>query len=578
MEQEIHRRISGGQSRYDLDRAVNKYDKFESEWSYHWNHSFDWQTLFTVYKNKFPTADGYKDESELSAAMKDLWDETNRWVDQKLAPRARELDRVGPGSLTPEGFIPSDPLKQTYDEIDRMGLRALCASQEHGGMGLPLAMGLLVFQSISRGCLATSAQIAFTTSFADMLEKFASNEIQSRAIPQVVSGRRSGSMCITEPGAGSDVGAINTTAMRKEDGTYVLNGTKCFITNGAGGLGLVLARVQGTTAGLKGLSLFFVEQEQNAYQVTKIEDKMGMIGSATCEIVYENTPAKLVGAEGEGFSMMLHLMNEARVSVGLQGLGAIEAALEKVYRYSLERKQFGVALMELPLFRKNWEEMVIECDAIRSFMVDTVYHFDVSQKLEQREKAGDYLTELERNLLHQSKKIIRERTPLAKFYGSEAAARLTQKAIQCFGGYGYVKEYDIERLHRDAIGGLLYEGTSQIQSLMAMKDFGKQIQKYKLKGLNLFFKALLSKRKWRAIETKFYRVMLPLFWFRDINSLMEKAEVYCEAKTYLEVLRVLFLQASNDPSRRLLFERYSEIALPRLEGLYARCRNSKVPK
>jgi alkylation response protein AidB-like acyl-CoA dehydrogenase len=219
------------------------------------------------------------------------------------------------------------------------------------------------------------------------------------------------------------------------------------------------------------------EQKKHNYKITKIEEKMGMHGSVTCEVVYDNTVGILVGGENDGFKLMLHLMNEARISVGLQGLGGIEASVGAAVEYAATRKQFGKPLNELPLMKRNLRDWETERDAFRVLMVDTLSHFDISSHLHLKKLHTGDLNEKEDALYRKASKVVRRRTPLVKYYGAEANATLSQKAIQAFGGYGFMQEYDVERLHRDSFGALLYEGTSQIQALMAMKDFVKVLIK-----------------------------------------------------------------------------------------------------
>ena len=223
-------------------------------------------------------------------------------------------------------------------------------------------------------------------------------------------------MCLTEPGCGSDLGAIQSTATSLSDGTYLLNGTKLFITNAGGGLHFTLARIKGDKDGLDGLSMFFVKQdderrEGNNFIVVKNEEKTGMHGSFTCEVLYENSVCELVGKQGEGFKLMLHLMNEARIAVGMQGLGGLEGALEFAENYAKERSQFGRSISELPLMKRNLKDLRVERDAMRALMVDTTSLYDIFQILDLKERESDDLSEKEAELLKSTWKRVRKRTP-----------------------------------------------------------------------------------------------------------------------------------------------------------------------
>jgi len=418
-------------------------------------------------------------------------------------------------------------------------------------------------------------------------------------------------MCLTEAGAGSDVGAIKTSAVKQADGTYLLNGAKIFITNAAGGLGFVLARVKGAPEGLAGLSLFFVEQDLEVdgktrlnYRVTKDEHKLGLHGSFTCEVVYEDTVARIIGQENEGFHHMLYLMNEARIGVGFQALGGIEACLAYAREYALTRTQFGKPLLELPLYRRNFEDWETERDAIRAMLVDTGSHFDIYQRLDLELRHTGELCEDKRKQHQAALKWVRRRTPLVKYYCAEAYTKLSQMAVQALGGYGFMREYDAERYHRDSFGPLLYEGTSQIQALMAMKD----VMKYIMKNPGRFFQTIfyshpfgvyfsedneyqrdfinLQYRFKKALSSLLMRVFKPglekwdfaelakLFkaktWFTEekFELLMEHAETLCQAMAYLETLRVLAVHATREPGRGELFRRYAILVKPRFAAIF----------
>jgi 3-(methylthio)propanoyl-CoA dehydrogenase len=425
-------------------------------------------------------------------------------------------------------------------------------------------------------------------------------------------------MCLTEPDAGSDVGAIRTSAYKQHDGTYILNGTKCFITNGGGGLGFVLARIKGAPKGLDGISMFFTEEfitfpngEKNRnYRISKIEEKMGMNGSTTCEVIYENTVGRLVGKENEGFKLMLHLMNEARISVGMQGLGGVEVSLDLARQYAETRKQFGKPLIELPLMKRYFQDWETERDAMRAMMVDTISYFDISQKLHMKKQNTQDLNKEEEELYKKTSRVVRRRTPLVKYYGSETYATLSQKAILVFGGYGFTKDYDIERIHRDSFGTIIYEGTSQIQALMAMKDFVKGM----IKNPRKFVQSVVAshplsnvmsqsefRKSFNTVNYEFRKQSAALmircfkpelsfsekgfketiaqmnqffkkeYWAEAgrYDKVMTHAETLCQALCYIETLKVLSKHATKDAKRGDLYYRYLKLVTPRLAGVYA---------
>ena len=589
-----------------------------SEWQYIFRNAIDWDNIIPLYEPHFPTSEGFQNREELISFYEEVLKTTGKWTANTLVPRARELDQLGGGKAV-NGLVElTEPVLKNFADFKEMDLVGLCVDKKYGGMGAPVVVGLSVFSQISRACVSTSTQLGFFTCIADMVERFCPEPSRSKILSQMIKTEVSGSMCLTEPDAGSDVGSLRTTAEKQADGTYLLNGSKCFITNGCGDLGFVLARIKGAPKGLEGISMFLVHHYHEGsdgkkalnYRITKVEDKMGMHGSLTCEVVYENSVGVLIGEENKGFKLMLHLMNEARISVGLQGLGGMEAAVGAAVDYAGTRKQFGKLLNELPLMKRNLRDWETERDAFRVLILDTVSHFDIAQFLEKKKIHTGDLNENETALLKKSAKVVRRRTPLVKYYGAEAYATLSQKAIQAYGGYGFMKDYDVERIHRDSFGALLYEGTSQIQALMAMKDFIKSVTKdpkkfvqslvtshplgtliggtdldRSMSSVEYYFKKNLAGLLMRCFKpeitatekglfdalTQMNQVFKKEYWSEAgrYDKLMEHAETLCQALSYIETLKLLCRHAKKDASRKDLFNRYQKLVTPRLEGIYA---------
>ncbi len=582
-----------------------------SEWQYHLKNSIDWDTIIPLYYPEFPTEDGFTSKEDVIAFVEEMLNATGAWTGEAVWGRSKKLDQQGAGHIENGTTVTGELLGASYQEANDMQLFGLCAPKELGGMSAPVIANLMIFTQLNRACIATATQIGFFTSMIDMLERFASKEDAERLIPQIIRGEISGSMCLTEPGAGSDVGSLKTTAVSNGDGTYKINGSKIFITNGGGGFGFVLARTPDAPEGLNGISLFLVEQylgegenrKQN-YIVAKNEEKMGLHGSFTCEIVYENSIGKLVGKENHGFRYMLHLMNEARIAVGLQCVGGMEACIHYAKEYAKERVQFGKSLLDLPLFKRNMQDWETERDAFRSLMVDTASFFDIYQKLDMKKRHEEALNESDTKLFKQASKVIRRRTPLVKYYGSETFTLLSQRGIQALGGYGFMEEYDAERLHRDSFAPLLYEGTSQIQALMAMKD----LLKYLLRDPGKFFASMINsnpvanvfsghkkyQKEFLSVHYDFKKNLVKLIiktlkpdvnygdptevmnffkaknWMKEesFEKLMIHAETICQGLSYIETLRVLAKQATKNEERADLFKRYKKLVLPRFKHVF----------
>lgn len=576
----------------------------ESEWKWLFNNAVNWDQIIPLFYPEFPTEDGLTSKEELLSFFEEILSTTGAWAGSAILERAPILDKSGPGEVVDGRTIPNETLKKTYAEALEMDLFGLSLPRKYGGMGIPQIVHFIISGQLARSCVGQATQLAFYTSIAEMINRFCTEEQKEKYIPQILQGKLSGSMNLTEPGCGSDLSALKTKATPQEDGTYLLNGTKIFITNGGGGLAFVLAKVDGAPDTLEGISMFFVEQDHvNAdgetvlnFRVAKNEEKMGMHASFTTEIVYENTVAHLVGEEGQGFSYMLHLMNESRVGVGLQGVGGLEAIAQYAMEYATERKAFGKPIKDLPLMRRNLQDLETERDALRALMMDTFSRYEVYQHYDHKMRQVGELTAKEKEDYEEAKLWTRKRTPLVKYYASEAYTHLAVKGIQVLGGYGYMQEYPLERYLRDSFGPLLYEGTSQIQSLMALKDlvkyamkdpkgfFGSVIAKHPSK--NLLMKGDPCTKSYDSFHYKFkknlvkllFRSLKPetkaLFDFkawqdeRGISQLMTHAETLCQALSYMETLRVLYSHTQICDSRIDLYERYARLVRPRLEAIY----------
>jgi len=574
----------------------------EKEWKWLFKNAIDWDTVLPLYYSEYPTEEGMESKEEVVQFLEELQVGVGEWCGTSIADRAPLLDKVGAGELKDGKTYPSEPLQATYDEAIELGFHGLCLSKKYGGMELPATLQVVQTAFLARACTATMTQLAFFPSIADMLSRYADDEDKQRLIPKIIAGEISGAMCLTEPDAGSDVGNIKTSATEQEDGTYLLNGSKIFISNGGGGIQLVLAKIKGAPEGTKGISMFLVEQhipskEGLNFKVVKDEEKMGLHGSFTTEILYENSVGKLMGNENEGFLYMLHLMNSARLATAMQGLGGVENCLYHARKYAEERKQFGKPIAELPLMKRNLEDYETERDALRALLVDTVSYMDIYQRLDLKERDTGELTKDEKKLFEESKIWARKRTPLLKYYATEMYTTLSSKAIQVLGGYGFMKDYPLERIHRDSFGPLLYEGTSQIQALMALKDLMKYAMSEPKKFFaNIFFKhpgqdLLKGGHKWEkdfrhdhyGFKKKMIGLLLkclnppkntklinPKKWVTEekINLLQEHAETLCQASSYMETLRVLAEHANKDNTRADLFYRYRKLVTPRLKSIY----------
>ncbi len=372
-----------------------------------------------------------------------------------------------------------------YDKLKEAGLVSLGVSEEYGGFDLPSLVSNMVIELVSRADASLMTIIGLQAGVAEDIQKYASEDLKRCYLPRFASGEVMGAMDLTEPQAGSDLGGITTRATEREGQTY-LDGQKIFITNGGCEVHLVLARdddtfdqSKGTT---RGLSLFLCPRtlesgEANPVHVERLEHKMGLHGSPTAAIRFDNALAFRIGEKGQGFKAMLDLMNNARLGVAAQGLGIAEAALDEAIRYSRERVQFGASIGSQPLMKNMLARMVLDVEAGRALLYRTSTLIDRNSAIDAYLARDEELSDVERSELEKQKERngIRTRllTPLAKYWATEACDRVTRMAIQIHGGNGFMAESIPGKLHLDGIITTIYEGTSEIQVSFALKEIGK---------------------------------------------------------------------------------------------------------
>jgi alkylation response protein AidB-like acyl-CoA dehydrogenase len=321
--------------------------------------------------------------------------------------------------------------------------------------------------------IVTRADCGFTNIWglqdcAETINEFATEEQKMRFLTRVCNGETM-AMDLTEPDAGSDLQSVMLKASLDGNGNWVLNGVKRFITNGDGDIHLVLARSEEGTHDGRGLSMFIYDKRNGGVNVRRIENKMGIKGSPTCELVYKNAPAELVGSRKLGLiKYVMALMNGARLGIAAQSVGVCEAAYREALAYAKDRKQFGKAIIEFPAVYEMLSDMKAKLDAARTLLYETSRMVDVY-------KTYDHISE-ERSLTKEEKEESKKYqrwadmlTPLAKGLSSEFANQNAYDAIQIHGGSGFMKDYPVERIYRDARITSIYEGTTQLQVVAAIR-------------------------------------------------------------------------------------------------------------
>jgi len=300
------------------------------------------------------------------------------------------------------------------------------------------------------------------------VREFAGEEVQDRFLPRFASGEATGAMILTEPDAGSDLQAVKLRAHVDADGTWRLNGVKRFITNGNAELSLVLARSEEGTQDGRGLSMFLYERDETV-QIRRIEEKMGIHGSPTCEMVFRNSPAILIGKRKFGLiRYVMALMNGARLGIGCQSVGLSEAAYREALKYARERQQFGKPIDQFPAVYEMLSWMQTRILASRALLYETARFVDVYKALEEKEKKQPLSPE-EREEMKKYRRLADLFTPLLKGISSEYCNQIAYDAVQIHGGTGFMKDFPVERLYRDARITTIYEGTTQLQVVAAIR-------------------------------------------------------------------------------------------------------------
>jgi alkylation response protein AidB-like acyl-CoA dehydrogenase len=304
---------------------------------------------------------------------------------------------------------------------------------------------------------------------ASTINEYGTDDMKSRVLPRFSRGEAAGAMVLTEPDAGSDLGSVQTRATFDEaSGKWHLNGVKRFITNGCADIQVVLARSEVGSSDARGLSLFLVERDETVH-IRRIENKIGIHSSPTCEIQYNNTPAELVGKRRFGLMRYaMALMNGARLAVGAQALGIAEAAYREAYRYAQERRQFNQPIGNLPAVSRLLLSMRGEIEATRALLSETGGWVDRLKAYEQLSAESPDPSPEVRQKLKQASNLADTLTPLTKYYATEMGNRVCYLAMQIHGGVGYMREFNVERHYRDVRVTNIYEGTSQLQIVAAI--------------------------------------------------------------------------------------------------------------
>lgn len=431
-----------------------------------------------------------------------------------IAENAADVDQNGP-HVENGRVVYADGTKKNIEACRKAGLMGMAMPRRLGGLNFPITPYIMAADIVARAD-AGFENIWGLQDCAETIYEFASPEQHERYIPRVCAGATM-SMDLTEPDAGSDLQSVMLKASQKEDGSWVLNGVKRFITNGDSDIHLVLARSEEGTRDGRGLSMFIYDKNNGGVTVRRIENKMGIKGSPTCELVFKDAPAELCGDRRLGLiKYVMALMNGARLGIAAQSVGISEVAYREALTYAKDRKQFGKAIIEFPAVAEILSLMKAKLDASRSLLYACSRFVDMYKVYDDisRERS---LTKEERAERKAYNRLADAFTPLAKGMTSEMCNQNSYDCIQIHGGSGFMKDYACERVYRDARITSIYEGTTQLQVVAAIRHVttgtylnyireqqaldtpaGYEYVKAKLEAMTVLFENALNK----VLETK----------------------------------------------------------------------------
>jgi alkylation response protein AidB-like acyl-CoA dehydrogenase len=361
-------------------------------------------------------------------------DACRKFAEKNLKPKAAEYDRTHE--------FPWEHVKK----LGEMGMMGIVYPEEYNGAAMDYLSYAIAVEEISRGCAATGTIVSAHNSLClSPIYYFGTEEQRKAYLPRLTTGEHIGCFAITEAGAGSDASGTKTKAERR-NGSWILNGTKTFITNG--GVADVAVVMAATTkgAGSKGLSMFVIEKGTKGFSVGKVEEKLGICASSTTELIFDDCeiPAEnILGEPGSGFKIAMHTLDGGRVGIAAQAVGIAQAAFDEAVRYAKEREQFNKSLSHFQAIQFMLADMATGIEAARLLVYQAAFMVGTGE----RQKYSQYAA-------------------MAKLFASEISHKVTTKALQIFGGYGYVKEFPMERYYRDSRITEIYEGTSEVQRMV----------------------------------------------------------------------------------------------------------------
>ena len=369
---------------------------------------------------------------ELTDQQKMIQKMVREFAEKEVAPIASELDEKG------------EYPKKTLEKMAKLGLLGIIIPNEFGGAGLDTISYSIIIEELSRKCASTGVITSVHNSLVSWpIMKYGSESQKKKYLPILAKGEKIGAFAGTEPNAGSDLGAMQTTAVLKDD-KYIINGDKTFITSGPKAGIIIVFAVTDKKAGSKGISAFIVENDFKGYKVGSIFEKLGINANLVSELIFENMEVpkeNLLGREGDGFKIALSALDGGRIGIAAQSVGIAQACLDESIEYSKQRQQFGRPISKFQAIQWMIADMATKIEASRLLVYNAAFTKD----------KGDRIS---------------KEAAMAKLFASETAVESAIKAVQIHGGYGYTKEYTVERLFRDSKITEIYEGTSEVQRMV----------------------------------------------------------------------------------------------------------------
>ncbi|RMH38501.1 MAG: hypothetical protein D6689_19385 [Deltaproteobacteria bacterium] len=506
------------------------YFKDNEDLQFYFERGIDWEPLAKITELDWRAPDGHRNAAEAVEFYGDIAEMVGEFVAEEVAPHAAAIDREAVRLGDDGRVIAPKAFDDIFAKIAQLDLHGMCLPRELGGMNAPMLLYYINSELFARADVSVMAHHGFHGGIAMAMLMFSVQEGTTEfdrdtlqitktrfadAIAEIARGEAWGCMDITEPDAGSDMAALRAKGEQDADGNWTVTGQKIFITSGHGKYHFVIARTEDAAdpadpfAGLGGLSFFLVKLYDDNPDGTRtwygsidrVEEKLGHHGSVTAALTFDRTPAQLIGQRGEGFKQMLLLMNNARIGVGFESIGLCEAAYRLARDYAAERPSMGKTIDRHEMIADYLDEMRTDIQGLRALAMHCAFHEEMAQKEQLRERleppADDVARQRLRRTIRAHKRQARRMTPLLKYLAAEKAVEMARRCVQIHGGNGYMKEYGAEKLLRDAMVMPIYEGTSQIQALMAMKDTLGGILKDP-QG----FVARTAQTRWRAMSAR----------------------------------------------------------------------------